>query len=298
MTRLRGVGSAVSPAGLLVPIVLAGLLSWQAMSGITGEFDQARRCAIDWQRAIEALEGGATDYNGACIGLSIGDGQGGIPDDFYRERERAWADYNAAAERLTANPWRRAANHMGGGALVFLALFSGAMVAGSPLGSAVAAWGLSNGWTRPSWARSTLILVSVGVVTAFMLATGIAVVVTHLKATGAGVAGSFPLPGLDVLTPIPALLFYGLVGTVAGLVTGRGEIGGMTAVVVALGDFMAASRFGLAPVFPSSWHQTALGAEISPLTEAQAVLAASAAVVLVTGFVYWYMTRRRDVPDR
>ncbi len=297
MTRMRALGSAVSPAGLLVPIVLAALLSWQAMSTITWDFDQARRCSIDWQRAIEALEGGATDYAGDCVGLSIGPGQGEIPDDFYEERDRAKEAYLTEAERLTTNQWRTAANHMGGPGLVFFALFGGAIVAGSPLGSAVAAWSISNSWTRPTWARSVLTLVAVAIITAFLLATVVAVALTHFKVVGAGIDSSFPVPGIDLVAPLPSLLFYGLVGIASGLITGRGEIGGMMAVIVAVADFMAASRLGLFPGFPSSWHQTILGAEVSPITEPQAAVAAGAAVVLLGGFAYWYMTRR-DLPDR
>lgn len=133
---------------------------------------------------------------------------------------------------------------------------------------------------------------------AFVIATGAAVLITHLKVSAAGVSVGYPAPGVGFLAPVPRLIFYGMVGVAAGLLTGRGEIGGMAAVVFTVADFMGASFFGLSPFFPSSWHQTVLGAEVSPMSEVQAVVAAGAAALALTTFGYWYMIRRRDVPDR
>lgn len=297
MTRLRSLASAVSPAGLIIPVVLAALLALQSTSGITREFDQARCAAIDWARAIEAFESGMIEYRGDCISASIGT-SGEIPEDFYTQRELAAQDLEAAAERLTDNPWRTAANHVGGAPVIFFALFVGAMVSGSPMGSAVAAWGLSNGWTRAVWARSAVALTVVGTVAAYVVVLTAAVAQTYAKATGAGLEWSFPAPRVDVLVPVPGLLYFGMVGVIAGLLLGRGEIGGMSAVVFALADFMGSSRFRLSPFFPTSWHQTALGATPSPITVAQAIWLATAATVLLAVLAYWYMTRRRDVPDR
>jgi hypothetical protein len=297
VTRLRSLAAAVSPAGLVIPIVLMALLSAQSVSGMTRELDQAACLASDWRRAIEAFEGGAIDFRGACMSASIGTG-GDIPEDFYQQIELADRDFEAAAERLTADPWRKAANHVGGAPVILFALFAGAMISGSPMGSGVAAWGLSNGWTRGSWSRSTLALTGIATGVAYALVLIVAVVTTYLKWQGAGVDASFPMPGLGTLAPLPGLVYFGMVGVMAGLITGRGEIGGMTAVVVAITDFLGSSRFRLSPFFPTSWHQTALETTPSPLSISQALGLMSAAAVVLAAVVYWYMTRRRDIPDR
>jgi hypothetical protein len=297
VTRLRSLAAAVAPAGLVIPIVLMVLLSAQSVSGMTRELDQAACLASDWRRAIEAFEGGVIDFRGNCMSASIGT-SGEIPEEFYQQVELADRDFDAAAERLTEDPWRKAANHVGGAPVILFALFVGAMIAGSPMGSGVAAWSLSNGWTRGSWSRSTLALTAIATGVAYALVLVVAVVTTYAKWRGAGVDTSLAMPGLGALAPLPGLIYFGMIGVMAGLITGRGEIGGMTAVVIAITDFMGSSRFRLSPFFPTSWHQTALETTPSPLTIPQALGLMVAAAVVLAAVVYWYMTRRRDVPDR
>jgi hypothetical protein len=297
VTRLRSLAAAVAPAGLVIPIVLMVLLSAQSVSGMTRELDQAACLASDWRRAIEAFEGGVIDFRGNCMSASIGT-SGEIPEEFYQQVELADRDFDAAAERLTEDPWRKAANHVGGAPVILFALFVGAMIAGSPMGSGVAAWSLSNGWTRGSWSRSTLALTAIATGVAYALVLVVAVVTTYAKWRGAGVDASLAMPGLGALAPLPGLIYFGMIGVMAGLITGRGEIGGMTAVVIAITDFMGSSRFRLSPFFPTSWHQTALETTPSPLTIPQALGLMVAAAVVLAAVVYWYMTRRRDVPDR
>lgn len=297
MTRLRGLFAAISPGGLIIPVVLGALLITQSMTGMTQEFDQARCSLEDWTAAIEAFEGGAADYQGRCVSIGIGI-PGEIPDDMRQQVVQAQADYEAAAERLADDPWKRAANSVGGAAMVFFALFVGAMAAGSPMGSAIAAWALSNGWNRRSWARATLTTTSLATLGAYLLALVIATVFIYTKITGVGLDIGFPAPSVAALTPIPGLLYFGMVGVVVGLAMGRGEIAGMTAVVVAIADFMGSARFELSPFFPTTWHQTALGATPSTITVPVAVTLAGAAAVVLAALAYWYVTKRRDVPDR
>ena len=89
-----------------------------------------------------------------------------------------------------------------------------------------------------------------------------------------------------------------LLALLVGLIVGRGEIGGMTAVVLAIADFLGSARFELAPFFPTSWHQTALGATPSPISVPTALGLGGAAGVALGVIAYWFMNRRRDVPDR
>ena len=151
--------------------------------------------------------------------------------------------------------------------MVFFALFGGSMAAGSPLGTAVTAWGLSNGWTRSSWVRSTLALTTLATLAAYLLALGAAVAVIYVKIAGAGLEATFGLPTMATLFPVPGLLYFAMLGVLVGLIVGRGELGGMTAVVLAIADFMGSARFEMAPFFPTSWHQTALGATPSPMSK-------------------------------
>lgn len=297
MIRMRSVLAAVSPASLMIPIALALLLGWQSIGGLTSELDQAHMCAIDWQQAIEALEGGAREYQGRCVGLSIGE-VGDIPQDFYDQVDLAWQDYANAAERLLEDPWGHAAGHMGGMALLFLALFMGALITGSPLGSAITAWGLSNGWTRPFWARSSLALASLVVVVAYVIAMAAAMLDISIGLRAADVSASIPLPNGAAFAPLAGLLFYSVVGVLAGLITGRGEIGGMTAVLFAIADFVASARFNQFPAFPSTWHQALLGQDVESMSMPVAAVVASIAAVALAAGAYWFMTRRRDVPDR
>ncbi len=297
MTSIRGLLNAISPAGLLVPIVLSSLLISQSMTGLTQEVDQARCVVTDWTEAIEVFEGGGVDFNGRCVSTSIG--MPGEDISWVRDAlAQAERDYEAAVERLVDDPWKRAANSVGGAALVFFALFLGGMAAGSPMGSAVAAWGLSNGWTRRSWARSTLTLTTLGTLAAYLLGLLVAVVLIYIRIRGAGVDAGLTAPTMAALNPVPGLFYFGMLGVMVGAIVGRGEIAGMVAVVVAIADFMGSARFELSPFFPTSWHQTALGAEPSPISIPTALGLAAAAAVAMAALAFWYMTRRRDVPDR
>lgn len=297
MRDIRALLSAISPAGLMIPVLLSALLLAQSMSGMTAEVDQARCLVDDWGAALETFESGRTTFTGRCLGASIG--APGEDLGWVREQlEQVESDYEAAVDRLTEDPWKRAANYIGGTALVFFALWVGGMASGSPMGSAVAAWGLSNSWTRRSWARSTLTLTALASLGAYLLALVVAMVVIYTKISGAGIDAGLPAPGLSALNPIPGLLYFGMLGVLAGLITGRGEIAGMTAVVVAIADFMGSARFELAPFFPTSWHQTALGATPSPISIPTALGLAGAAAVGLAWLAYWLMTRRRDIPDR
>ncbi len=297
MTTIRGLFNAISPSGLIVPIVLSALLIAQSMSGMTREVDQARCVIDDWNVAIEFFEGGGVNYDGRCVSASVG-----MPgDDLSWVREalaQAELDYQAAVDRLTEDPWKRAANSVGGAALVFFALFTGGMSTGSPMGSAVAAWGLSNGWTRRSWAGSTLTFTSLATLGAYLLWLLIAVGIIYMRISGAGVDAGLATPTLAALNPIPGLLYFGMLGVMVGVLVGRGEIAGMIAVVVAIADFTLSARFGMSPFFPTSWHQTALGATPSPISIPAAVSLAGAAAVVMAALAYWFMTSRRDVPDR
>lgn len=297
MTSIRGLFNAISPSGLLVPIVLSALLIAQSMSGMTHEVDQARCLVDDWNEAIEFFEGGGVNYNGRCVSTSIG-----IPgEDISWVREalaQAESDYEAAVNRLTGDPWKKAANSVGGAALAFFALFTGGMATGSPMGSAVAAWGLSNGWTRRSWAGSSLTFTSLATLGAYLLGLLIAVGVIYMKIKGAGIDAGLAAPTLAALNPVPGLLYFGMLGVMVGVVVGRGEIAGMMAVVIAIADFTLSARFGLSPFFPTSWHQTALGATPSSLSIPAALALAGAAAVVMAALAYWFMTSRRDVPDR
>lgn len=297
MTSIRGLLNAISPAGLLVPIVLSSLLISQSMTGLTQEVDQARCVVTDWTEAIEVFEGGGVDFNGRCVSTSIG--MPGEDISWVRDAlAQAERDYEAAVERLVDDPWKRAANSVGGAALVFFALFLGGMAAGSPMGSAVAAWGLSNGWTRRSWARSTLTLTTLGPLAAYLLGLLVAVVLIYIRIRGAGVDAGLTAPTMAALNPVPGLFYFGMLGVMVGAIVGRGEIAGMVAVVVAIADFMGSARFELSPFFPTSWHQAALGAEPSPISIPTALGLAAAAAVAMAALAFWYMTRRRDVPDR
>lgn len=297
MTSIRGLLNAISPAGLLVPIVLSSLLISQSMTGLTQEVDQARCVVTDWTEAIEVFEGGGVNFNGRCVSTSIG--MPGEDISWVRDAlAQAERDYEAAVERLVDDPWKRAANSVGGAALVFFALFLGGMAAGSPMGSAVAAWGLSNGWTRRSWARSTLTLTTLGTLAAYLLGLLVAVVLIYIRIRGAGVDAGLTAPTMAALNPVPGLFYFGMLGVMVGAIVGRGEIAGMVAVVVAIADFMGSARFELSPFFPTSWHQTALGAEPSPISIPTALGLAAAAAVAMAALAFWYMTRRRDVPDR
>lgn len=297
MTSIRGLLNAISPAGLLVPIVLSSLLISQSMTGLTQEVDQARCVVTDWTEAIEVFEGGGVDFNGRCVSTSIG--MPGEDISWVRDAlAQAERDYEAAVERLVDDPWKRAANSVGGAALVFFALFLGGMAAGSPMGSAVAAWGLSNGWTRRSWARSTLTLTTLGTIAAYLLGLLVAVVLIYIRIRGAGVDAGLTAPTMAALNPVPGLFYFGMLGVMVGAIVGRGEIAGMVAVVVAIADFMGSARFELSPFFPTSWHQAALGAEPSPISIPTALGLAAAAAVAMAALAFWYMTRRRDVPDR
>lgn len=297
MTSIRGLLNAISPAGLLVPIVLSSLLISQSMTGLTQEVDQARCVVTDWTEAIEVFEGGGVDFNGRCVSTSIG--MPGEDISWVRDAlAQAERDYEAAVERLVDDPWKRAANSVGGAALVFFALFLGGMAAGSPMGSAVAAWGLSNGWTRRSWARSTLTLTTLGTLAAYLLGLLVAVVLIYIRIRGAGVDAGLTAPTMAALNPVPGLFYFGMLGVMVGAIVGRGEIAGMVAVVVAIADFMGSARFELSPFFPTSWHQAALGAEPSPISIPTALGLAAAAAVAMAALAFWYMTRRRDVPDR
>ncbi len=297
MTRLRSLLAAISPAGLAIPLVLAALLGWQSIANITAELDQARLCAVDWQMAIEALEGGATDYQGRC--LSVGGGiDGEVPEDFYTQRDLAWQDFAAAAERLQEDPWGKVAGTVGGMPLIFLALFGGGLIGGAPMASATAAWGLSNGWTRPVWARSVLALTALAVLLAYIVSMTVGVAYMSVRMQSAEVVMGWQFPGGEAFAPLAGLLFYGVVGVFAGILTGRGEIGGMLAVAFSIADFVASAQFGQSPVFPSTWHQSLIGQEAGGLSMPTAALIASLAAVGLGAVVYRYMTRRRDVPDR
>src|SRR5690606_18476811 len=105
------------------------------------------------------------------------------------------------------------------------------------------------------------------------------------------------------LHPIPGLLYFTMLGVLIGLVIGRGEIAGMTAVVLAIADFIGSARFGLAPYFPTSWHQIALGSAAAAhgkdlITRPTAISVALAAEDALTGASHRIMTSLRDDPDR
>ena len=303
MKDVRGLFNSITPAGILIPVALSALLIWNSFSGMTGEVDRARCMVDDLEQALVVFESGKTDFQGRCLGMSIGEG---APVDFSwvrDELESARASHQAAVERLVEDPWRRAANSVGGVALAFFALFFGGMTGGSPLGAAVTAWGLSNGWTRSAWVRSALTLSTLATVVLYTLGLLLAVFIIYSKITGAGIDIGFPAPSVAALHPIPGLLYFTMLGVLIGLVIGRGEIAGMTAVVLAIADFIGSARFGLAPYFPTSWHQIALGSAdgvqgkdlISRPTALSLALATAVALAAVS---YWFLTRRRDVPDR
>lgn len=298
MTRMRSLVASISPAGLMIPLALTALLGWQAISGITMGLDQAKLCADDWQTAIEAMEGGATEFNGRCLSVGGLGPDGEVPEDFYVQRDLAFADLAAAAERLKADPWGNIAGNVGGLPLIFLALFGGAMAAGSPMASAVTAWGLSNGWTRPVWARSVMGLTVGAVLVAYVLAVagGVAYLATRMQA--AEVALGWQIPGGSAFAPLAGILFYASVGVLAGAITGRGEIGGMLAVVLSIADFIASAQFGQPPFLPSTWHQSLVGNGVDLMSMPVAALVASSAAVLLGILAYRYMTGHRDVPDR
>lgn len=297
MRNLRGIFNSMSPAGLLIPLVLSALLIAQGTSLMTREIDAAKCGLDDWRAALEAFENGAVDFQGRCVGASIGaPGQ-----DFSwvdEQIQAAEVAYDAAVASVLADPWKLAADSVGGIALVFFALFVGGMASGSPLGSVVAAWGLSNGWTRRAWARSTLTLTTFATLAAYVVALLAVMALLYARLSSLGIDFGLAAPSLEALHPIPGLLYFGMLGVLSGMIVGRGEMGGLVAVVVAIADFMLSARFGVSQWFPTTWHQTAVGTATVPMSLPLAMgLAAGAAVVLAL-VGYLFFTRRRDVPDR
>src|SRR5690606_39524322 len=109
----RAIRNAGAPAEDVDAVVLAVLPVWIAFTGMTVEVDQARCMVDDLEQALVVFESGETDFQGRCLGMSIGEG---APVDFSwvrDELESARASHQAAVERLVEDPWRRAANSVG-----------------------------------------------------------------------------------------------------------------------------------------------------------------------------------------
>lgn len=297
MIRPRALSAAVSPGFLLLAVVVTVLFGLQAFSGAMFPLTNAHGCAVDWETGIAAAESGATEYNGSCVSFGIPPGEG-VPQDFYDQLAEYQRRADDQLQALTGDMWRTAGERMGGFPLVVFSLLVGAYLAGSTLASGTAAWSLSNGWSRPVWIRSLIGLTLIEIAAAYLVFTAVFVVGVIVQVNGLGLTASLDSPGWSYLTPLPGLLFYGLIGTGAGLLSGRGDLGVMIAFIFAVADFVVAGYLELLPVIPSSFHQAAVGGEIARVSETTgAVTLVGAAMVLAVG-VHYYFRRRKDVPDR
>jgi hypothetical protein len=299
MRNVRALLTAVAPGSLVTALVITALLLLMGLGNVTAEAENARCRADDWAQAIEHIENGATDYQGRCMGISTG---GPVPEDlledFRAEADLARREFEEAAGALAAGQWKRAADATASFPLVFFALFMGGVITGSPMGSAVAAWSLSNGWTRRAWIRNSLVLAVLATLALYLLATVAGVVIIQSFLGGAGIEAGFPMPGIEALRPLPGLLYFTMLGALAGLVLGRGELAGMVAVAVTLGDFALSARYPEFPLLPTRWHQTALGLDTGAIGPGLAVALAGTMALLLASLGRWYFLARRDVPDR
>jgi hypothetical protein len=300
MPRLRALSSAVSPGFLFLALVITVLFGVQVSSGAMFGLSNAQTCAVDMERGIAAAERGETEYHGTCTSFVIPPGE--AAPEFLEDLDRQLREFRERVDReletLTGDIWTAAGDRMGGFPLVFFSLLTGAFLSGSTLASGTAAWSLSNGWSRAVWIRSVLGLALVGIVLAYLAFTALFVGAIILQVNGLGLTAGLTSPGLAYLAPLPGLLFYGLVGITAGLLTGKGEIGMMIAFVFAIADFVVAGYLELLPVLPSSFHQASVSSEMARVgREVGALVLAGAAVVLAVA-LHFYFVGKKDVPDR
>ena len=298
MIRPRAISAAVTTGFLLLAMVISALFAFQVASGAIYPLSEAHRCALDWEEGIAAVEAGATEYQGVCVSFGGVLSEEGVPPDFYDQLAEYRRRVAAELEELTGDVWRSAGNRMGGFPLVFFSLLVGAYLAGSTLASGTAAWSLSNGWTRQTWIGSLVALTLILIAAAYLVFTGVFIAGVLLQVNGLGLTASLDLPGPSYLIPLPGLLFYGLVGIGAGLLTGRDGVGMMIAFIFAITDFVVANTLELLPAVPSSFHQAAVGGEMARVSGTTGALTLMGAAVVLAVGLHFYFVRRRDVPDR
>ncbi len=297
MLRTRSLFAAVSPGFLVLALVITALLGLEVLSAAMSGISSPHDCALDMDRAIAAAERGEDEYNGTCFSYVLPPDLE-VPEDFYQQRDEYQRRVDEQLQILTGDIWKSAGDRMGGFPLVLFSLIIGAYVAGSILASGTAAWSLSNGWTRTAWVRSLLNLTVLLVVSAYLLLTALFVIAVLVQVNGMGLTASLTAPGLSYLLPLPGLAFYALVGTGAGLLAGKGELGVMIAFVIAITDFVVAGYLDLLPVNPSSFHQAAVGSDMARISGATGALALAGAAAALALALHWYFAHRKDVPDR
>src|SRR5690606_19529550 len=135
-------------------------------------------------------------------------------------------------------------------AMVVFALLFGAASIGSVLQTGTAAWSLSNGWGRRRWYDTFLTTVVGTILAAYLILLVLYLVAFFVWTAILDVPVGLAMPGFRLLTPIPGVLFYGLVGFAGGLLTRR-ELGGiLVGAVVGIADLILGNLMEQ-PVMPS-----------------------------------------------
>lgn len=298
MIRLRAIVAGIPLRFVILIASFVIVVSASTLIGAVEPLVTTHECSVDWAAAIAARESGASDYSGVCADFGGFLPTDGVPDAF-RQIQADWERRaNEELATLSTDLWGASGRHLAGLPLILFAVLSGALVAGSMMGSGTAAWCLSNGWNRKTWIRSVLVLLTTTVAGTYVLLTSAFVVAVLIWIRGVGLPLPLGVPGWTALAPLPGLLFYAFIGVTAGLVAGRGETAALGALIVTVGEFVLSRVLGAIPILPSSLHQVTLGSSEAPVSAWIAGPGLLGAAFLLSLLSYSFLVYRRDIPDR
>lgn len=295
--KLTSFSWALPRRAVLLAGVLVTVLSVGSFNTATQPVLESYQCSQDWAAAIAAREAGAAEYSGPCTSFGGFGPTDEIPADFYSTLAEWQRRFEIDVAIVRGSVWEMARKEMGGLPLILGALMIGALVTGSTLGSGMAAWTTSNGWSRRQWALANVGFTTVVTIVGYLV---LGLLFTIAVGTRLQALGTSPWPGLPhagFFAPLGGLLFYGLLGVAVGTITRRADAGVLAALLVAVGEYVIQGAFGGAPFFPSTLHQIALGnSGAGPSVGAALAGLLGAAVAL--GALSFSLLLRRDLPDR
>lgn len=278
--------------------LLAVLFSVLVMANVLQPLTQALCRVHDWEAAIAASQAGATSYEGECLSIGGLDHYRDDPSELYANLEVQQEIVDSTAVRFTDGLWTTVGGYLGGFPMIVFATLVGAFLIGSPLASGLTAWAVSNGWQRRTWIIASLSLKSALTFLAYLTLTLASGLFLLFRIRALGIDSGLPAPDLEVLAPVPGLLFYGLVAAGIALILGRGEMAMLLSIGFLALDYIGSAQFERAPYFPSSFQSAALGdpaAKVGVWTGSMVMLALAAFLALV---IHWYFVNRKDLPDR
>lgn len=210
-----------SVAAMVTVTAVVVVLLANSFNEIQGPIAWAITCRDEARAAVATLEAGATEYQGECVQVALGNSGPGVLAGSEEEAEQAVSEVAAVVlpDHLTSTLVRTVGGYTG----TFLAFTMGLLGYGGMVESGLTAMLVANGVTRRRWLVATLL--KSAVLTAIGYATCLVLVGASIAWWSRSQAIPATWPELDTLgrlaSALPGMSVYFLLGVLTAALTRR-----------------------------------------------------------------------------